>query len=55
MTISGVVTALLALCALIANCTLVLVLWRAERRARVEPIDPMRLADEIERWLRELI
>jgi hypothetical protein len=59
MSTAGVVTASLALCAFTANCTLLVVLRRAELRARrvighFEPIGPTPLADEIEGWLREL-
>ena len=53
MSTAGVVTASLALCTFIANCTLLLVLRRAELRAR-RVIGSTPLADEIEGWLREL-
>jgi hypothetical protein len=54
----GVLAAILAGGAFTANCTLMMVLWRAEQRVRrvngpFEPIGPTPLADEIEGWLRE--
>ena len=53
MSAAGVVAAFMAGCAFTANCTLLMVLWRDERRARhvsdpVEPVGPTPLADEIE-------
>jgi hypothetical protein len=59
MSAVGVVAAFMAGCAFTANCTLLMILWRDERRARhvsdrVEPVGPTPLADEVEGWLRDL-